>query len=77
MVITTRMTRGQAAQATQQVGERASAHREDGGQGQQNPAAVDGAAKGRLQGIEEGTDRLRELVVIAVEFAAGGPAFWA
>ena len=66
-VITTRMTGGQAAEASEQIGESASAHREDGGQRQQNPPAVDGAAKGRLQGVEEGADRRGELVVIAVE----------
>src|SRR5262249_21916163 len=64
------VARGQGAQATEQVGDGAAAHREEGGQRQQDEAAMSRSGQGRGQGLEDGVDRPGELAADPLELAA-------
>ncbi len=69
-VITAGVARGQGAQAAEQVGDGASAHGEDGGQGQHDEALIGRSGQGRGQRLEDGVDRLGELAIEPLELAS-------
>ena len=61
---------GQGAEGAQQVGDGAPADGQDGGEGEQDEAAIGRAREGRFQGVEDGADRLGELLVDPFELAS-------
>src|SRR5262249_49682790 len=71
-VIAAVMARAESAEGAEEVGDGMGADGEDGGQGQQDEAAIGGPSEGRGQGVEDVADRGGEAVVDAVDAAARG-----
>lgn len=69
-VIAAGFARGEPAEGAQQVGDGMGADGEDGGEGQQDEAAIGGSGEGRRQRVEDIMDRGGEPAIDAVDAAA-------
>src|SRR5206468_5669979 len=67
-----RMTRGQRAQSPQEIADRTLSDGKKGGQGQDEHAQKGRPGEGTRQGLEEGTGRLRQVLMDALQLTPSG-----
>ena len=69
-MITAGVSGGEGAEGPQQVGDGPSARGQDGGEGEPDEAVVGRAREGRFEGVEDGVDLWRELLMNPIELAS-------